>query len=356
MFAAPSSNGPAPSSNGYRGTHHQYARSPKLKDRNSHPTISKDRNHNQAKRSSNKCCPPKSRKYPRENCVHRKTAEDKQKLEAKPWKHLEPVTFDSVPVSGEVQAGPCEPEVAGSGDWLSEELLQAVLAKDDTEELMSTDQLKTLWDEESVSAAGDKDAFLWAFDAGAGLTGAASAEGATGETLDLVSPDLAPEVMAKPVATDYELIEQSLASLKLCEDLPDDSQDSKLMPIFRENPFSYMISNSKCEASNALSAETFSCKHCEEAYEVVLDLESPSSKMPKSLWLCGFDLLRSVDSRLNFDWCKYNPPPWAMGDDDDVARADDSNSISSCGCDFCRSRIWSRVCRVCGTPLYTTET
>ena len=226
-------------------------------------------------------------------------------------------------------------------DWISEDVLQSLFAEEviETSAACSDDQFRSLWDEPSADTNSQGSESLWQFD----IT-----DNAHGELTDPNSEHSSLETGQDSV--DYTLLEQSLASLKFCEDLPDASEGSRLMPLFRENPFSHMILNSKVavEESSQTAAPFLDscCKHCQEAYEVVLDMES--SPRDKTY---DYPILKQVDSRLNFDWCNYHPPLWPL---DDECESDKSGSMCSrypCDCEFCRSRIWSRTCRTCGTPL-----
>lgn len=150
----------------------------------------------------------------------------------------------------------------------------------------------------------------------------------------------------------YQEIEQSLANMSMCEEMSDGCEKSKLLPMFRDNPFSYMLqhgdftSMAQDERETLQPNQSLTCKHCQETYEISLDLELDEQKeFPGVLGL--------VDSRLNFDWCKYHPPPsWypTTGDNGDAAIHGNNETSSGCDCEFCRSRIWRRACKSCGTP------
>lgn len=279
----------------------------------------------------------KPRKSHRERNAAKQIALSLRTKEVKPWKHLEPAITD-VPVKR--ASTPLPTVEADAHAWLPEGVLETVLATDVEDQPLSDDKLRCLWNDVAVGDKQEDEATFWKF------VGTGDPE----LSVDCSTSTVAAVEDMSPV-TDYQFIEQSLASLHFCEDLPEPSCDSKLMPLFHENPISYMIAQSGSENRSldnlTSSAQPFSCKHCQEAYEVVLDLEMPTNKKP-----CRVDLLRPVDSRLDFDWCKYNPPPWAATGD---SRVELDNTVApsgcSCSCEFCRSRTWVYTCKVCRTPL-----
>ena len=148
---------------------------------------------------------------------------------------------------------------------------------------------------------------------------------------------------------DYDMIEQSLASLKFCEDVDEnDLEGSRFAPLFRENPFCYMMkhgTHTASSAENGVRMDAFTCQHCEETYEIVLETEAKTTPKYYS------NLFSHIDSRLDFDWTKYHPPPWASSLKNQAALTTCTEPKEGCDCDFCRSRIWRRACKWCGTPM-----
>lgn len=153
---------------------------------------------------------------------------------------------------------------------------------------------------------------------------------------------------AKSWNADYDMIEQSLASFKFCEDISEEPTGSRLAPLFRENPFCYMMkhgTHADNDAGDRVRKDAFTCRHCEETYEVVLESEA---KTPQKYYS---NLFNHVDNRLDFDWTKYHPPPWSTSYDNSTEQRTCTVPTLECDCDYCRSRIWRKSCKWCGTPM-----
>jgi len=179
--------------------------------------------------------------------------------------------------------------------------------------------------------------------------------GKTSETCDLWNGFIPNEVTATacnigPLAddSDYEDIEEKLASFRFCEEV-DIMPDCRLKGLLEENPFSNMIRNTdyaKASASATPGQQMRPCKHCQQSYEICLDVELPTASRQQHC----ISILGKTDSRLNFDWTQYNPPPWLVFPEE-PSESNRSPHRTSCDCDYCRSRIWRRHCRWCHTPL-----
>lgn len=156
--------------------------------------------------------------------------------------------------------------------------------------------------------------------------------------------------MARSWRDDYQEVEEQMSRLLFCEDLEEGPTGSRYLNLFRENPLAHGI-RTGCLRSQVemevVNPELMNCKHCEQSYEVVLESELTTSSKP----VYRSNLLRHADSRLNFDWTKYHPPPWSRYQDETDSETNTSKPTISCDCEFCRSRVWRRACRWCATPL-----
>lgn len=168
-------------------------------------------------------------------------------------------------------------------------------------------------------------------------------------TRNLSSVDEINKDMNKSWAEEYKEIENQMSRLLFCEDLDDGMSGSRILKYFGENSLSYMIRKSCVQSDVILEAanpKLMSCKHCEQTYEVVTESEAAPTKT-----IFRSNLLSPVDWQLNFDWTKYDPPPWSVYYKQTDAETNKSSKPISCDCEYCRSRIWRKVCHWCATPL-----
>lgn len=301
---------------------------------------------------------------------HRKPKHIKTK-ESKPWKHLPDIKSrmagSATPnlvkhIEKEIGSTKCEP-------FISDEILADLLGDVPilTAETVVSDKAdenatRAFWDSDITETQCRSDK-TWEYSECTSTRPKIRAN--TADTIHLLSHTVLPhsdiplsahletDVMnsegaeAKNWGSDYDMLEQSLASLKFCEDIEEDGvQGSRFAPLFRENPFCYMMkhgTHSSSDAENSVRTDAFTCRHCEETYEIVLETEAKTTPKYYS------NLFNHIDSRLDFDWTKYHPPPWASVDDQSE-RTKCSKLSNGCDCDFCRSRIWRQSCKWCGTP------
>lgn len=286
--------------------------------------------------------------------------------DSKPWKHLPDVKTEKTP---QVCAQNQQKTVTTVSDPLiPEDILTSILgdvpvisAEVDNKPDMA--KLSSLWDTGDISAAAPcKPNNLWEFTDclstrpkmipvlnddnlyqanERSLTSDATSEAPSVTEFDHVQH-------SKAWNSDYNLIEQSLASFKFCEDVGDELEGSRLAPLLRENPFCYMVKHgtpSTFDTDAGVHMNPFTCRHCEETYEIVLESEAETPTPYTS------KLFDHIDSRLDFDWTKYHPPPWSSTAEDASERRSVVEFNFACDCEFCRSRIWRKSCKWCGTPL-----
>ncbi|XP_067947224.1 uncharacterized protein [Watersipora subatra] len=269
----------------------------------------------------------------------RKFSGMQKKAEWKSWKNLDPVErYEATCSSTKAADYVCTPPSVEC-EWISKDILSSCLSKDENEEVLYSNQLRTLWEEDAEVAPVS---LLWNddFQAESGLSTENDFVSGFSKTVDNEDDDSKADI-------DYSLLEQSMASLKFCEDLPSTCQGSRLMPMFCENPISSMIlSTSDVEETTDRAESALICNHGMEAYEIFLDCESSSE--PE---LYKHRLLREIDSTLNFDWCRYQPTSWIDGNQYGSEKSNSLTSRYSCHCEFCRSRAWARTCEICRTPL-----
>lgn len=255
--------------------------------------------------------------------------------ESKPWKMLKDVEEDSkreamLPIAAEVVTKVEEDNIVPQDEI--ERMLNPV-----TTEPSVINAARSIWQdgEDGESQGCGAVSNLWQFDSD------------STELIEAISVVRDGE----DESSDFDMIEQSLASIKFCENIPTGCKDSKSMQFYEDNPFSYLIQHTSVSSAQTNidpQPVSYTCKHCHESYEIVLDVES--EKMSKSQPSTG--ILSLTDSRLNFDWCKYHPPPWLYPDFQAQDKTDNQlEKKTGCDCEFCRHQIWNSTCQWCATPL-----